>query len=120
MHISTETVGSALVTHVGGRLDFHFAPVFQKDLETLLQQCVQEGRGLLLNCLKLDYVSSAGLRSFLVGARAAQSAGVAFVVCNLASPVQEVFDVSGFSRLITTCGSQAAGLERIRLAAPGG
>ena len=116
MHITTETTGGAVIAHVAGRLDFHAANVFQKDLETLVAQCVSEGCGPVLNCLKLDYVSSAGLRSFLLGARAAEAAKVGFVVCNLSAQVQEVFDVSGFSRLMATTHSQATAIERLPLA----
>lgn len=114
MNISTETTPHALVAHAAGRLDFNAASTFQKDLEALVTQAHTGQRGLVLNCLKLEYVSSAGLRGFLIGARAAKTAGVGFVVCNLQAAVQEVFDVSGFSRLIACSPSQTAAIEAVQ------
>jgi len=63
-----------------------------------------------VNCAAISYVSSAGLRAFLVAARAAKSAGVGFAVCSLVSAVQEVFDVSGFSSVIRVADSESDAL----------
>jgi anti-anti-sigma factor len=55
---------------------------------------------VIIDCAGLDYVSSAGLRVFLLAARASQRTGLAFAICGLKPAVREVFDVSGFSRVI--------------------
>jgi anti-sigma B factor antagonist len=92
-----ERHGAATVVVAGGRLDFSAAASFQAQLEQLLAGA---GGALIIDCAQLDYVSSAGLRVFLLAARGAQRAGRYFAVCALQSAVREVFDLSGFGRVM--------------------
>jgi anti-sigma regulatory factor (Ser/Thr protein kinase) len=68
----------------------------------------------MIDCCALDYVSSAGLRVFLVAARAAARAGITFALCALTPAVREVFELSGFARLMAVHADRAAasGIER--------
>ena len=66
-------------------------------------------RALIIDCAALDYVSSAGLRIFLLAARTAQRAGISFALCALKPAVREVFDLSGFSRIIAVHADRACG-----------
>jgi anti-anti-sigma factor len=50
------------------------------------------------------------LRVFLRALRASQRAGISFALCALKPPVQEVFDLSGFSRIITVYQDRATAL----------
>jgi anti-anti-sigma factor len=106
MQISTESSDRMLVLSVAGRLDFGTSGAFQRSLESAVAQA--KGRVLIIDCIGLDYVSSVGLRSFLIGARAARAVGVRFLVCGLQTLVAEVFDVSGFSKVIPTLADRAA------------
>ena len=65
---------------------------------------------VIIDCGMLEYVSSAGLRVFLLGARAAQKAGIAFAICDLKPAVREVFDLSGFSRVLAVHPDRATAL----------
>ena len=47
---------------------------------------------------------------FLLGARAAQKAGIAFAICDLKPAVREVFDLSGFSRVLAVHPDRATAL----------
>ena len=100
MSITTERTASAVIAKPAGRIDYDASPGFQKELESLVAQALQAGLGLVVHCAAITYVSSAGLRAFLVIARAAKSAGVDFAVSALGPAVKEVFDVSGFSTII--------------------
>jgi anti-anti-sigma factor len=100
MSISSENLSGTVVARPRGRIDYEASTGFQKDLELLVTQARESGSALLVSCAEVSYVSSAGLRAFLVIARAAKSAGVEFAVCALGPTVQDVFEVSGFSRLI--------------------
>ena len=106
MQFSTESSDSRLVVSVAGRLDFGTSGTFQRLLDPVLAQA--GGRALIIDCTGLDYVSSVGLRVFLIGARAAQAVGVRFVLCSLQEPVAEVFRVSGFHKVIQTFPDRAA------------
>jgi serine/threonine-protein kinase RsbW len=101
LKLSCETLARTTLVSAQGRLDFGAAAEFQKQLERALGGAGAAPAAVIVDCTALDYVSSAGLRVFLVSARAAQRAGIAFALCALQPAVREVFDVSGFSRIMT-------------------
>lgn len=110
MNVTFETRARATLVIVEGRLDFGAAAEFQKKLEQALAAAAAAPAALIVDCAALDYVSSAGLRVFLLSARAAQRAGVAFALCALQPAVREVFDVSGFSRIMAVHADRATAL----------
>ena len=76
-------------------------PVSNSKLEQALAGAGTTPAAVIIDCGALDYVSSAGLRVFLLAARASQRAGIPFALCALKPAVREVFELSGFSRIIT-------------------
>ena len=114
MNVRLESLGLTTVVVPDGRLDFGASAGFQTQLEQVLAGARTATGGLIIDCAGLDYVSSAGLRVFLLAARASQRAGIAFAVCALKPAVRDVFDVSGFSRVITVCADRADALAHAR------
>jgi anti-anti-sigma factor len=112
MNVRFETLAVATVVIPEGRLDFGNAAGFEKQLEQALTGASRPA-SLLIDCAALEYVSSAGLRAFLVTARAAQRAGARFALCALQPAVREVFDLSGFSRILTVYPDRATALAQI-------
>jgi anti-anti-sigma factor len=110
MKTQFESLGKVSVAAPCGRLDFGAAAPFQSELEKTL---AGGATGMIIDCRGLDYVSSAGLRVFLLVSRAANRAGVAFAICSLRPPVKEVFDVSGFSQIIAVCADRAAAVAKM-------
>ena len=105
----------AEVTYVvpEGRLDFDAAPGFQEAVERVLGGAGKSPpRAVIIDGTGLEYVSSAGLRAFLLAARAAQRSGIAFALCALQPAVREVFELSGFSRIIPVHADRAAALAQ--------
>jgi len=101
VNVQIERLGSTTLVIPQGRLDFGTAPAFEKQLQDALAGSGAAPARLIIDCAALDYVSSAGLRVILLGARASQRAGITFALCALTPAVREVFDLSGFSRIIT-------------------
>jgi anti-anti-sigma factor len=96
MDIETLTVENTKVVRLKGRLDATNAP----DLERELNPTIEETEGtLLINMKDLDYISSAGLRVLLLGAKKMKNAGGALALCSLQETVKEVFDISGFTAM---------------------
>ena len=96
MQIQNGRCGASLVVQVSGRLDAVSTPAF----EAHCQQAVQQGeRALILDFGPLEYLSSAGLRSILVVAKAVGAAGGEFALANAQGIVREVFEISGFLRM---------------------
>ena len=78
------------IVSVKGRVDAQTAD--------LLEQALVSAGGahpkVAVDCSAIEYISSAGLRSLLEGARAAQTAKATYVVCSPSARVKQVFDIS--------------------------
>ena len=96
MTIEKNLNGKALEISLEGRLDTMTAP----DLEAELSQSIPDAETLTLDFSKLEYISSAGLR-VLLSAHKAMSAKGGMKVTNVNEVVREVFEVTGFSDILT-------------------
>ena len=97
MQVSEETHGSVLVITASGRIDSNTAG----ELEAVLPDRVETNPATVMDLGDVAYVSSAGLRVLLKGAKVAKSTGNKLVLCGLDPSVQEVFDISGFTSIFT-------------------
>ena len=79
-----------------GRLDTTTAADFEKTLKEILP----ETKKLVLDLAKLEYISSAGLRVLLATQKTMNKQGEMKVV-NVNEMIMEVFDVTGFSDILT-------------------
>ena len=97
MNILEETRDGVCLISASGRLDSGSAG----QLEAVLPPRVQSHERVVLDLKDCAYVSSAGLRVLLLGAKAARSTGHRLALCGLSPSVREVFDISGFTALFT-------------------
>ena len=96
MNISQEIRDGWCVVRPQGRADTVTADEFQA---ALIAAAAAHPR-VALDLAELSYISSAGLRAVLLGARAAQQHGAEFVVCAATAGVREVFEISCMDRLM--------------------
>lgn len=97
MDISENSRDGVLVISASGRLDSSSAGA----LEAILPARTKEEKSVVLSLADVPYVSSAGLRVLLIGAKSAKAAGNRLVITGLSPAVREVFDISGFSKIFT-------------------
>ncbi len=109
MRIDVKKDQNLLIVSVEGRMDTVSAPEFQQRMEELLDR---EGQGILMDFERLEYVSSAGLRSILIAAKKAKSLGGQVSCCSLQDMVKKVFDVSGFTGMLPVYDSLEDALNR--------
>lgn len=109
MDISENSRDGALVISASGRLDSSSAG----ELEAVLPARVREHAAVILSLADVPYVSSAGLRVLLIGAKAAKVAGNRLALVGLSPAVREVFDISGFSKIFTIESDVEAALAAI-------
>ena len=95
MIIEKKQNGTALTIELEGRLDTTTAPELEKELNALGN--VNE---LTLDFGKLEYISSAGLRVLLAAHKIMSRKG-GMKVTNVNEIVNEVFEVTGFSDILT-------------------
>ena len=98
MEISVSGDINRLTDRIIGRVDTIAAGEFQRRLEETLNS----GVGLMiLDMEKMDYISSAGLRSVLILCKKAQNTKTRLVCCSMNKVVRKIFDVSGFSKIVS-------------------
>lgn len=105
LKISTETQENLVLLQLEGRIDTATSPQF----ELAVQPHTAGATRLLIDLAQVNYVSSAGLRVFLMTAKKLQKTGGSLVLCAMPPAVREVFDIAGFSRMLRIEADQAAG-----------
>ena len=106
MEISTRTSNDTHIVAIAGSLDSTTAPAAQKALDTVLA----EAKKVVLDFTALDYISSAGLRVLLGAAKHLRGSGGALGMFGLNQSVREVFEISGFSSILSVYPSEAEAL----------
>ncbi len=96
-----------------GRLDTGTAP----DFEAALLSALSSSSKLIVDLANVDYISSAGLRVVLMGAKRGRQAGGGLVLCGLAPSIRDVFAVSGFLKILRTAESREQAVELLNEAA---
>ena len=97
MEIQEQTSGAAVIVSLDGRLDGFSAP----DLETRVAAIIARGDvRVVLDCERMEYISSAGLRVLLTGARQCQQNDGALAICGLKPDCRSVLEVSGFLSIL--------------------
>ncbi len=96
MTIRKTQEGTALVLFLEGRLDTTTAP----QLETELTRSIDGVTELTMDMASLEYISSAGLRVLLSAQKVMNRQG-SMVVRHANETIREVFDVTGFSDILT-------------------
>jgi anti-anti-sigma factor len=86
-----------------GRLDSMTSPAVQQQVEEL----IAGGRRLLVADLSgLGFVSSAGLRIFMIAQKSLKKAGGEIVLFRVPEAIRQVFTMSGFEALFRQCSSE--------------
>lgn len=97
MDITREAVAGHCVVRLTGRLDAVTAP----ELERFLTGIIDDGQiRVAVDLTRLDYVSSAGLRVFLVSAKKLKALKGEFCLAGLEGTIKEVIEISGFPSIM--------------------
>lgn len=96
MEISKTQNASLLTVSLSGRLDTTTSPKLDAELATIPDEITE----LVFDFEKLDYISSAGLRVLLATQKRMSKKG-SFVIKNVLPDIMEVFEITGFSDILT-------------------
>src|SRR5215510_2800438 len=102
MEITERRTAEIVNLSLSGSLDTTTAKAFE---EKILAQIESGERRFVIDLAQLDYISSAGLRVFILAAKRLNNANGKMVLCALKDPVKEVFDIAGFSSIFSIHGS---------------
>ena len=98
MIVTTSQLNNYEVIHVSGRVDTMTAPKFESDVLAVIDQGASR---IVVDCRELEYISSSGLRVFLVAQKKMLGLGGTLKLAALQPPIQEIFDISGFSQIFS-------------------
>jgi len=97
MNITKKQEGKTCIFEIQGRLDTSTAPKLHDEL----LPAFDEAGKIVLDFAGLVYVSSAGLRVLLMTQKAAKSKSVPVELHNVSPDIMEVFEMTGFSNILT-------------------
>ena len=107
MDLKTERQDGVLSAHVGGRIDGTNAREFEEAVRTAIDK---SDRAVIMDFENLSYISSAGLRAVLLTAKNLRTQDAKFALCSLSAHIREVFEISGFDKIIAIHPSRAEAL----------
>ena len=96
LNIEKKLEDKCLTVVLDGRLDTTTAPDFDAELKSALEGA----DSLVLDCEKLEYISSAGLRVLLSAQKVMNTRG-GMKLIRVNDIVNEVFEVTGFANILT-------------------
>lgn len=98
MNIEIIETDNQVKVRILGRVDTVTASELEKQL---LPYYSMQGIRLTLDCNSMEYISSAGLRVVLTTHRNITAKGGHMNIRNVTKEVRSVFDMTGFSRILT-------------------
>ena len=108
--ISARDNGDVKIVEMAGHLDTNTS----QDAEDYLNQLidVEGSEKIVINFKDLKYISSAGLRILLATTKKLKGKGGELKLSNLVPIVKEVFDISGFSMIISVHNDESEALKK--------
>jgi len=98
-------LGAVRLACIIGRVDSATAGALEKSIIPLFDT---PERHVIADLAALEYISSAGLRVILMAAKRAKQAKARFVLCGMPPHVREVFEISGFLKILEVAADQAS------------
>jgi anti-sigma B factor antagonist len=108
VEIGERKQGNVVVLSPVGRIDNDTSPAFQSKL---LAATAPAGRTVLVDLSRVEYVSSAGLRALMMGAKQAKANKGRLAVTELKPVVKEIFTISRFSYVVEVFATLAEALQ---------
>ncbi len=110
LEIKANEIKGVIVVKLIGNLDTNTAPDAESEINSWLEKGTQK---MVINLEETRYVSSAGLRIFLIAAKKMTASGGAVKFCCPNEVVQEILDISGFSTILDVKKTEEEALEAL-------
>jgi anti-sigma B factor antagonist len=96
MNITIENLDRHIILKIAGRLDTNTSHELENSLTDVINN---DSEVILIDCSELDYISSSGLRVFLVAAKMLEEKGQKLSFSGMKDFIKEVFEIAGFTVL---------------------
>lgn len=107
MELKVDKAGDYTVVNINGRIDTTNFNEFEKEIGVVLDQGETK---IVLDCEGLNYISSSGLRVFLITQKRLMASNGKLHLCNMQPTIKEIFDISGFSTIFKIFGTKEEAL----------
>ncbi len=107
MELKTERKDGALVAWVNERIDGANVLEFEEAVRSAIED---DDRAVVMDFENLTYISSAGLRAVLLTAKTLWDRDAKFALCSVSPSIREIFEISGFDKIITIHATQEEAL----------
>ncbi len=113
MSLAAMKNGNALILGLKGRLDQDNCDEFRDALAPHLDSAARDRLAIVLDLSQLEYVSSAGLRCFMLAVKQAKTYDGRIVVAALQPMVAEIFQISRFDLLLEVFATVSAAVNAV-------
>jgi len=96
MKTTIQTLENCTIATLNGCLDTAATQDFADKIQPLME--IKDSQ-IILDCSQLEYISSGGLRQFIILLKTTKSHGTALTIRNLSEAVLEVFKITGFDHI---------------------
>jgi anti-anti-sigma factor len=113
MDLNPRSIADVLLLAPAGRLDHESVDAFRTGLQPQLDLAFATGRGVVFDLSRLEYVSSAGLRCFMLAAKQANAKKGRLAVAAPCPVVAEIFEISRFNMVFRIFPTVREGLGHV-------
>lgn len=100
LNLSESYQNNFFVLSIEGRLDIMNYEALEEKLNEIFD--MHKIFDLVLNCEKLSFISSAGLRLFVMALKKTSAGGGKLAVCGLNETNKKIFDLAGYTKAFDT------------------
>ena len=97
MPLANRGYADARVIMPAGRLSHENCDAFRAELTAHIDECLRDGHAVVLDLAGLEYVSSAGLRCFMLAAKQTKARNGRIMIASMQPVVAEIFKISRFN-----------------------
>jgi anti-anti-sigma factor len=90
--------GETTIFSLSGKLDTNSGPKLE---QAILEYFEGVPEPFEIDMANVSYVSSAGLRALLTAQKKANAKKITMTIKNVNKPIQEIFDITGYSGILT-------------------
>ena len=100
MNIASRTYGDVILVEPTGRIDYAAGAEFEQAVLPLVEPAAGSGAGIVFDLQGVPYISSVGLRVFLIAAKMLRSRGARIAVVHMQPVVEQIMSISRFDKVV--------------------
>ena len=97
LHIDLEEIDKKMILRLDGRLDAATIPILERKINSLSDE---KHNLIYLDFLRVDYLSSAGMRLLLSASKKLKTKKGALVIFSIGEEVMEIIKLAGFEKIL--------------------